>query len=248
MAGRLEERLGELGFSANEAKAYLALLEIGPSPVGQLMRATGLYRVMAYDVLEKLSRKGLASYFVKNGRRQYLAESPDKILEAARAREAEAKSLAEELRGLKPKEAGEKQALLYERLAGIRSAQENYFGIMGKGAKDEYLMLGASLALHEKLDAFFNYFHERRARMGVRARLLFNEDNRKYGKMKEKYKPVEVRYMPKNVITPSWISMYGDMMLIGVSGDEPMAFFIRNRPVVESYRNYFELLWKLAKK
>ncbi len=247
MAKALEERLEEIGFSSNEAKIYLALLESGPAPVGVVLRATGLYRVIAYDVLQKLIAKGFASYFLKNGRRQFRAENPEKIWEAARAREAEAKSLAGDLGAIRPAPPAERQALVYEKISGIKSAQENYFRIMRKGSKDEYLMFGASLQLHERLDSFFNYFHEERGKLGIKARLLFNEANRPYGELKKKYKPVEVRYMPESVITPSWISLYGEMMLIGVIDDEPFAFFIRNKKVVESYRKYFELLWKLGK-
>lgn len=246
MADNLQARLQEAGFSPNEAKVYLALLELGPSPVGPIMHATGLYRVITYDVLEKLLQKGLVSYFIRNNRRQFRAESPEKIWEAAKAAQDQARQLSFELSRIQPS-SEQKQVLVYEGIAGIKAAQENYFKIMRKG-QGEYLMFGASLALHEKLDSFFNYFHERRSKMRVPARLLFNESNRQYGELKKKYPPVKVRYMPSNTITPSWVSIYTDMMLIGVLDEEPFAFFIQNKKVVQSYRDYFELLWKMGKK
>lgn len=242
----LEEKLVEAGFSRNESKVYLALLELSPSPVGAIMRKTGLYRVIAYDALQKLAKNGFVSYFLKNNWRQFRAEDPEKIWEAAKAREAEAKTLARELSSIQPSVLPARQAVIYDGYTGIKAAQENYFKIMKKGA-GEYLMFGASLQLHEKLDSFFNYFHERRGKLKIKARLLFNEDNRAYGDLKKKFKPVKVRYMPENIITPSWISMYGDMMLIGVIDEEPFAFFIKNEKVTESYKKYFELLWKLGK-
>ena len=246
MAERFEKRLELVGFTPREAEVYVALLEHGPCQVGVIMRATHLYRVIIYEVLRKLVQKGFVSYFLKNGRRQFRAEDPAKIGEAAKAMEAEAKALVSDLQAVKPAPFPDKQALVYEKISGIKAAQENYLRMMEKGGKDEYLMFGASLQLHEKLDNFFNYFHESRSRLGVRARLLFNEDNRAYGDLKKRYVPVAVRYMPKNVITPSWISIYRDMMLIGVIDEEPFAFFIKNKGVVDSYRKYFEMLWKLG--
>ncbi len=77
---------------------------------------------------------------------------------------------------------------------------------------------------------------------------MFNENNRQFGKLKLKYKPTQIRFMPKKIITPSWISTYDDMVLIGVSEDQPMAFFIKNRAVAESYKQYFYWMWQMSEK
>jgi hypothetical protein len=76
---------------------------------------------------------------------------------------------------------------------------------------------------------------------------LFNENNKKFANLKKKHKPIQVRFMPKKAITPSWISTYKDMVLIGVAEDSPMAFFIKNTAVAKSYRQYFYFMWKQAK-
>jgi len=54
--------------------------------------------------------------------------------------------------------------------------------------------------------------------------------------------------MPKNMVTPSWILTYKDMVLIGVAEDEPMAFFIKNKSVAESYKQYFYFMWEQGRK
>ena len=53
--------------------------------------------------------------------------------------------------------------------------------------------------------------------------------------------------MPENTVTPSWISTYKDMVLIGVAEDTPMAFFIKNKPIADSYAKYFYLMWRQGK-
>src|SRR3989338_1536191 len=244
----LTKNLIELGFSRNEAKIYLTLRELGPSTTGPIIKKSGLYRVIVYDTLEKLVKQGIVKYIIKNNRKNFEAEEPNQILEIIRDKEILAKKVVEELKKVKPLQTAEQSAVIYEGWKGIKAAQENYFKIMKKEENKEYLMVGASRLLHKRLDVYFNYFHERRAKLKIPAKLLFNDNNRKFGQLKEQFKPVQVRFMPKNIITPSWISMYGDMVLIGVAEEAPMAFFIHNKAVAESYRQYFYFMWEKSKR
>ena len=241
------ENLQELGLSENEAKLYVALLELGPSTTGPIIKKTGLYRVIVYDTLEKLLKLGLVNYSLQKNIKRFEAEDPKQLIELVKNKEIIARSVVEDLQKIKSEEPSEQGVFVYEGWKGIRTAQENYFKIMKRGAGGEYLMVGASRELHKKLDAFLNYFHERRSKIGIPAKLLFNENNRKFGKLKNQYKPVQVRFMPSKIITPSWVSTYKDMVLIGVAEDTPMAFFIKNKAIAESYRQYFYFMWEQSK-
>ncbi|MBI2548103.1 hypothetical protein HYW21_02015 [Candidatus Woesearchaeota archaeon] len=239
--------LKEIGLSANEAKIYIALLGLGPSTTGPLIKKTGLYRVMVYDTLEKLIRLGLVKYSLQKNRKHFEAEDPQQLFAFLQQKEIVAKSAVSYLMSIRRKVPLEQGAFVYEGWKGIRAAQENYFKAMKSGAGGEYLMVGASRELHKKLDAFFNDFHERRSKMKIPARLLFNENNKHFGKLKRKYRPVHIRFMPQRIVTPSWVSTYKDMTLIGVAEDTPMAFFIKNTAVAESYRQYFYFMWAQSK-
>ena len=237
-------QLTELGLSQNEAKVYLALLKLGTSTTGPLIKESGLYRVILYDTLEKLIQRGLVTFSLKKNRRNFEAEDPNKLIELVEQRVRTAREAAAELIKLcQPKPAAE-GAYVYEGWAGIKAAQENYFRIMQKRSHGQYLMIGASKQLHRRLDDFFNSFHQRRAKLGVSAKLLFNENNREYGELKLKYKPVVVRYLPRHFVTPSWISTYHDLVLIGFVSDHPMAFVIVNKAVADGYRQYFDYMWE----
>ncbi len=240
----LIEELIELGLSKNEAKVYLALLELGPTTTGPLIKKSKLYRVMVYDTLEHLLQKGLVNYSLQRNRKVFLAESPQQITQLLKNKELLAKSVVDQLQKIQASKPLEKGAFIYEGWKGIKAAQESYFKEMKEGAGGEYLMVGASRSLHKKLDAFFNYFHERRSKLKIPAKLLFNENNRQFGNLKKKYASVQIRFMPQKIITPSWVSMYKDMVLIGVTEDEPMAFFIKNKAIAESYRQYFYFMWE----
>ena len=242
----LIEELVEYGLSKNEATLYLALLEIGSTTTGPLIKKTGMYRVIVYDTLEKLIRKGLVNYSLKKNRKNFEASPPQQLRELLTTKEHLLNKLIPQLNARQLQKPAVKGISIYEGWKGVRTAQENYFKDMRKG-EGEYLMVGASRALHKKLDAYFNYFHERRATLNVPAKLLFNENNRTFGNLKKEYSPVKVRFMPKNMTTPSWFSTYNDMLLIGIAEEEPMAVFIKNESVAQSYRHYFQTLWEHSK-
>ncbi len=239
--------LKELGLTQRQAQVYLALLDEGQCGAGQLLKRTGLYRVILYDTLDSLVSKGLVSFFELNRRKQFIAEDPAKLLEDLKLKESLAADLISRLSLPREKESHERVVRLYEGFRGIKSAQENYFEEMSRKQGNEYLMIGASFELHEKLDNFFNAFHDRRSKMGVSARLLFNPDNKKFGELKKRYKMTKVRYLPGNFMTPSWVSMYGDVILLGVMDENPLAIFIKNKRIADSYRNYFEIMWKAGR-
>src|SRR5437667_11931932 len=77
----LKNILEEFGLSEKETKAYLALLELGPSPARAVARKTGVNRGTAYDILKKLVELGLASFYRK-GKQHFAAEPPERLVEA----------------------------------------------------------------------------------------------------------------------------------------------------------------------
>ncbi|MEK6960272.1 MAG: helix-turn-helix domain-containing protein [Nanoarchaeota archaeon] len=243
----LKDELIEIGLTRNEAAVFLALTETGPSTTGPVIKKSGLYRVILYDTLDKLAQKGLVSHSFKNKRKIFAAEPPQRIVEMLKGKEALARAVAEKLQAMASPALAETGARVYEGWQGIRAAQEKYFTEMRPGSGGEYLMVGASRALHKKLDAFFNDFHERRSKLKIPAKLLFNENNRIFGKLKKAYKPVQVRFMPAGTVTPSWMSTYKDMTLIGVAEETPMAILVNSRSVAESYRQYFYFMWERGK-
>src|SRR3989338_10355313 len=101
-------KLEELGLTHNEARTYTALLEIGETTTGAIVKKTGLHRVLIYDALERLIKKGLASFVIKENRKYFQATDPNRLLDFLKEKEEIAKSLLPEL-SLKREQAKTKQ-------------------------------------------------------------------------------------------------------------------------------------------
>ena len=76
----IESILEEIGLSKRESKLYLALLELGSTTVGPLQKKSGIPSSKIYEILEKLINRGLASYVIVSGRKNFQASDPEEIL------------------------------------------------------------------------------------------------------------------------------------------------------------------------
>jgi len=51
----------------------------------------------------------------------------------------------------------------------------------------------------------------------------------------------------RDKVSPNWIDVFNDAILFGIIGEETLAFVIRDRSLVDSFRSYFEIMWKISK-
>jgi len=76
----IEQTLKSIGLTGGEIKVYLALLELGTSSVGKIIKRSGISGSKTYEVLDRLSNKGLVNSIIKNNVKYFEPSSPDKIL------------------------------------------------------------------------------------------------------------------------------------------------------------------------
>jgi sugar-specific transcriptional regulator TrmB len=78
MDERIVMQMRELGFTANEAKAYLALLEHNPTTRYELSKSAGIPRSAIYDVISRLENIGAVSAIYSEPER-YVPLPPDDL-------------------------------------------------------------------------------------------------------------------------------------------------------------------------
>jgi hypothetical protein len=77
----LKETLCQIGFTRNEAKIYIALVELGPQPANIVAKRADLKRTTVYPMLKNLHKKSLISSFIKNGVKYFTVNNLDNLLE-----------------------------------------------------------------------------------------------------------------------------------------------------------------------
>ena len=94
------DTLEYLGLSHNEAITYRALLKIGETKTGEIVKQTNLHRVLIYDALDSLIKKGLASYIIKENIKYFRAADPETLKSFIVEREKMADKLIPELKSI----------------------------------------------------------------------------------------------------------------------------------------------------
>lgn len=242
--------LQEIGLTEGETKVYMALLELGTTTTGPLIDKSGISASKAYRILDRLAKKGLVTYIIKEKTKYFKAADPNRILDYLDEKEKEIADKKQEIKKILPqliqkqKETEkEQEATIYEGVKGVKTAHEKMLRDMKKG--EEYYFLGGSVLSTEKFGSYWKSWHKRRAEKGIKGNLLFNRDvDKSELENRKKFGFCKAKYMPFDISTPAWIKVYKNITEIGVPTEKPLSVEIKSKDVAESFKAYFEALWE----
>ena len=235
--------LEEFGLTPSEAKIYLVLLEQGASLAGVISRNTGIHRRSVYDAIERLIQKGLVSYIKSNNRKYFEAVSPERLLEILSKREEDIKSILPDLKVLQQMSEGKNETLFFRGKAALKSAFDDQLENSG----GEVCIWGASTRATDILKYYFPHFDRQRVKKKIKVRIIFNESERKNSYVK-KIPLSDIRFVPESIKSKTAVNIYGRNTCIVAWRPDPVAILIREDNISEGFRNYFEFMWKFAKK
>ena len=245
--------LERIGLTEGESRVYLALLRLGMSTIGNIIKEANVSNSKVYDILDRLSKKGLVGMVIINNRRNFEPKDPSRLKEFVEIKEKEIEEEKKEVEQLIPQL---KQTYKYaepmqeaEILQGARGIKTFCEMILTKFEKgDIFYVLGAPKEANELLGTYFQDWHERRAKKGVTCKILYNQDARDWAKKRKRTKLTEVRFLPEEIETPALIDIGKEYVATLLFGERPLCVVIKNKKIAESYLSYFNLLWKQAKK
>ncbi len=76
---------------------------------------------------------------------------------------------------------------------------------------------------------------------------MYEDTREKEGKIRGKWKLTKVKYMTNTNITPIRMDLYLDYADIAIDAIAPFVISIKSKEVHNSFKEYFERLWKQAK-
>src|SRR3989338_2360591 len=117
----IDKVLRDAGLSDGESKVYLALLKLGNAHVQKLKEESKLHRTTIYDFLDKLIKKGLAGFVVKNNVKFYAAAHPDKLLAFVKEKEDNVKEIFPSLQQMMKQQKEELHVEVYEGEEGFKT-------------------------------------------------------------------------------------------------------------------------------
>lgn len=243
------KQLEELGLTKNEASLYLFLLKIGETTTGKMIKETGIANSRVYESLNSLISKGLVSYNVQKDGKHFKAEDPKKFLELEEQRKKKINEFLPDLIKLKESEQRETNTAVYEGFEGFKTAFKKIIEDCPKEETIHILGFSEPTEKKESLRLFLSNMNLKSQQKKQKLKILLDSSVKEtLGKDREKEKNTEVKYMPKGYISPSAIDVFGDYVYIFLWEEKPFVFMIKNQRIAESFKQYFNFLWKIARK
>ena len=238
----IEKELQSLGFTPNEVRIYLTLLRLGQSKAGRLSTECNLERTSTYNAIKKLQENGMVSSIREGKIQVYYAAEPEHILDVFKEKQERAQLLIPSLKTMRKWEKQKENIIKFRGYMGIRTV---LYDILNEcNQSNEYLTFGSEGQLSERMPTFSKIFVAQKDRKKILSRLIMHEQP--FGKKMSRY--TKVRYVPKYVLSPAVTTVYKDKVAIILWTVIPEAIIIDNKDAAESYRSYFEFMWKHAHK
>lgn len=253
----MKDELLKLGFTKDEALVYLALLELGQSPAGPIVKKSGLHRQQVYDTLEKLKRKHFVAEAIKSNRKHWTASRPEEIIRQLKEKLVHSEQLLPDLLSLYKLSAHKQEVKVFEGFEGFKAVQQH--NIMNQPKNTIVPVIGANTrewAAVMKKAHYLHTYEKKRIEKNISHHLIFFEKERqvtldaikRYFESKpQKHKRV-YRYLPDEFQSPVGMQIWHDNITLIIYTEPVTCIQISNPLVVANFRKYFEFLWKAAKK
>ncbi len=246
------DNLQRLGLTLNEAKIYLATLNLGEaSPVSTIARKASVHRTTVYDVLEKLRKRGLIVRNKKTSGRYYRAMPPEKILSYLDEESRKLNRMMEDAKECLPRLNAEYTAMtnrprvyFYEGEEGLMRVYEETLK-----AKGEILAYANAEVNHAMMNDYLVGYYKRRAKRKIPLRSISNDtpkDRAQFANDKKELR--ECRIVPKEKIdfTPE-INFFNNKIMIA-NWKEKLGIIIESEEIANVFKQTFELAWEAAEK
>jgi HTH-type transcriptional regulator, sugar sensing transcriptional regulator len=236
----MQEELKHYGLSEKEIKIYLSNLKLGTTTANQIAIDSGVKRTTTYEVIESLKQKGIVSTFKKDKKSFFEATDPKRLISILKEKEKLIENILPELEKMQKSTSEKPTVQLFIGKEGIKTIFEEILE-----HKMDYWISG-NTDIFEKLGYYFPNFIQRRIKAGIHARVietrsgLTKEHKRTAKKDNRKIKFLDFKLKSQIVIYEN------NAAFITISDEELVGIKITNKFIIETQKQLFEILWKVA--
>jgi HTH-type transcriptional regulator, sugar sensing transcriptional regulator len=234
------DELKNVGLSENEAKVYLAALELGETSIYRLAKKSGVKRTTTYLAVENLKEKGLMSEYHRNNVIICYAENPRKLTEHLDERKKSIEKIMPELLAF-TNLIDKKPRMRY--FEGKEAYKEVFSDVLKYPDRE---MLGT---FNEKFWNYDNYFTEyfipKRKEKKIWARILFQDKP----ELRNVARDQSEHFFQSKLVPSEKFKVEIEMVVYGnnkvglVSYDEGIAIIIESQKIHDTQKSFFEVIW-----
>lgn len=244
--------LENVGFTQGEIRVYLALLELGETTTGGIIKKSKITGSKVYEILDKLIEKGLASYVIREKTKYFQASSPQRLLDYINKKEEEIKNQKIEIENIIPslvsiQKSKQKVQMsqIFEGYEGLKTVFNLILESLKEGGEYYAFSLGEELQ-KESLILFLQNYHQKRIKKKIKVKIIASSKERNLFKKLSKLKDLEIRYYKDPI--PLGVFIFKDYVVTFTFKEKPTVFLIKSEQTAKSYKDFFINLWKVSKK
>lgn len=241
------EKLKHLGLSENEARIYMAMLELGPSVVVEIARKAQINRPTTYVQIESLKKKGLVSTQTKGKKQFFIVESPDKLellidneIKAVEDKKNELNNFLPELLNLFNTSGQRPHVKFFEGKDGVLALQKEFL------KTDDSPIYGITSIdnVFEIFPEFENTYIKKRVHKKIPSKTIYTSKKGPILKESDESSMRESKYVePGKLPLGIDITIFKDKVAIIALKGKVSGTLIEHREVADSFRAIFELVW-----
>jgi sugar-specific transcriptional regulator TrmB len=243
----IKNSLLELGFSKNEAEVYLALLELGSTQAGPLVKKTKLHRMIVYNTLDKFVENGLATVVRKKNIQIFQAVNPAILVEQIQKKEALAKNLVHNLQELQQQQS---EQVTVRTLVGREGFINNMKDMLESAARQKDLTMRIIGGARDKdfyntLGDWYLEYVNLCNKLGIKKLLLAPTSfSAEFKKKFASEKNTTLHTLPDGLNSPMYTRITEEMVSFEMYQPSLVVIQIRNAVIAKNYLDSFELLWR----
>ena len=240
--------------TSGESRVYQALNKLGGSSIGDIIKISGVSHSKIYDILKRLSKKGLVSSTQRRGKQYFESSTPKRLSELINDKEKELLQqrsrmdlIIQQLEARKGVSQAGSVLGAYEGFKGMKTVLE---GINDRlSSKDEVLILGSPKKIGTRAGGFLKEWQRKRIATGASCKLLVDCDSvswdEKWWKKNKKEKKTVIRRSDSS--SPAYLVITKNSVATIYFSEIILAFVVDHPEISSRYVDFFNILWKTAK-
>lgn len=235
--------LSQLGYPMSQVKIYLASLKLGEGTIADISQQVDMPRTTVTELITDMHKHGLMEYYVRNGRKYWVAENPDKLMIMVKEREAALQAILPELHAMKFDSGVAKPNI--RTYIGLEEVKNIYNDII---ETKHHIMAVANWDDVKEFfgEEFITDFVERRYSHFLKMRLIAPKTELSLSlKANDSKELRQTRFLPEHIALRRVSNFIydGKVATISMNRKVPTGLIVHDPDVAHAQSVYFESLW-----